>query len=177
MGATIGRKSEKWWKKGMPKTMLKFEAEQNRFANHLKSNMRQPWLHFWRCGGFGGRLETSLASLMPCSLTRSPPRRGAADVFCSKNDPLTLQGRLIWPFCLIFDGSKKRWSQLPAAIIRPGPAKIDVCENLALCKGRVPSISLQVLCGSGCVKSRKFREKQRKTWFFIRFSLKISERG
>ena len=65
---------------------------------------------------------------------------------------------------------------MPAAIIRPGPAKIDVCENLELCKGRVPSISLQVLCGSGCVKSRKFREKHRKTLFFIRFSLKISER-
>ena len=58
----------------------------------------------------------------------------------------------------------------------PGLQKIDVCENLELCKGRVPSISLQVLCGSGCVKSRKFREKHRKTWFFIRFSLKISER-
>ena len=51
-------------------------------------------------------------------------------------------------------------SQLPAAIIRPGPAKIDVCENLALCKGRVPSISLQVLCGSGCVKSRNFEKKK-----------------
>ena len=67
-------------------------------------------------------------------------------------------------------------SQLLAAIIRPGPAKIDVCENLALCKGRVPSISLQVLCGSGCLKSRKFWEKHRKTFFFIRFSLKKSER-
>ena len=104
------------------------------------------------------------------------PRQGAADGFGSKIDPWTLQGRIIWPFCLIFDGSKNRRSQLPAAIIRPGPAKIDVCENLALCKGRVPSISLQVLCGSGCVKSRKFRKKLRKTWFFIRFSLKISER-
>ena len=52
-------------------------------------------------------------------------------------------------------------SQLLAAIIRPGPAK-DVCENLELCKGRVPSISLQVLCGSGCVKNRKFGEKHRK---------------
>ena len=50
-------------------------------------------------------------------------------------------------------------SQLLAAIIRPGPAKIDVCENLELCKGRVPSISLQVLCGSGYVKGRKFMEK------------------
>ena len=58
----------------------------------------------------------------------------------------------------------------------PGLQKIDVCENLELCKGRVPSISLQVLCGSGCVKSRKFGEKLRKTLFFIRFSLKISER-
>ena len=67
-------------------------------------------------------------------------------------------------------------SQLPAAIIRPRPAKIDVCENLALCEGRVPSISLQVLCGSGCVKSRKFEEKRGKTLFFIRFSLEISER-
>ena len=63
-----------------------------------------------------------------------------------------------------------------AAIIRPGPAKIDVCENLELCKGRVLSISLQVLCGSGCVKSKKFIEKHRKTWFFIRFSLNKSER-
>ena len=57
-------------------------------------------------------------------------------------------------------------SQLPAAIIRPGPAKIDVCENLALCKGRVPSISLQVLCGSGCVKSKKFKEKHNKNMIF-----------
>ena len=56
-------------------------------------------------------------------------------------------------------------SQLPAAIIRPGPAKIDVCENLELCKGRVPSISLQVLCGSGCVKSRKFMKKLKNTIF------------
>ena len=31
MGAQIGRKSEKWWKKGMPKTMPEFEAEKNQF--------------------------------------------------------------------------------------------------------------------------------------------------
>ena len=29
MGAKIGRKSEKWWKKGMLKTMLKIDAEKN----------------------------------------------------------------------------------------------------------------------------------------------------
>ena len=87
--------------------MLKFEAEKIKKMD-FQPILAHPGVGFWRCGGFGGRLETSLASLMPCSLTRSPPRRGAADVFCSKNDPLTLQGRLIWSFCLIFDGSKKR---------------------------------------------------------------------
>ena len=52
-----------------------------------------------------------------------------------------------------------------------GLQKIDVCENLELCKGKAPSvkgfpsISLQVLCGSGCVKSQKFREKHRNCIF------------
>ena len=39
-------------------------------------------------------------------------------------------------------------SQLLAAIIRLGPAKIDVCENLELCKGKVPSVKgfLRLVC-------------------------------
>ena len=43
------------------------------------------------------------------------------------------------------------------------PPRASTDENLALCKGRVPSISLQVLCGSGCVKSKKFKKKLKKT--------------
>ena len=54
MGAQIGRKSEKWWKKGMLKTMLKFEAEKN--EKNAKTN--RPWLSkgsiFGGAGGLGG---------------------------------------------------------------------------------------------------------------------------
>ena len=54
MGAKIGRKSEKWEKKGMPKTMPKFEAQKNK----KKWILSQPWLtqgsFFGGAGGLGG---------------------------------------------------------------------------------------------------------------------------
>ena len=84
----------------MPKKIRK-KSETNEKSHRINRSWCHPWLHFWRCGGFGGRLETSCASLMLCNLTRSPPWRGAADVFGSKNDPWTFQGRLIWWFCFI----------------------------------------------------------------------------
>ena len=56
-------------------------------------------------------------------------------------------------FCLTLtrlSGAKQArgGSQLLAAIIRPGPAKIDVCENLELCKGKAPSVKgfLRLVC-------------------------------
>ena len=54
--------------------------------------------------------------------------------------------------------------------------KSGAVQRTSTFRKEVPSISLQVLCGNGCVKSRKFSEKHGKTWLFIRFSLNISER-
>ena len=45
---------------------------------------------------------------MPKSRKIDAKREPKSNAFCSKNDPLTLQGRLILPFCLIFEGSKNR---------------------------------------------------------------------
>ena len=54
MEAKITPKSEKWRKKGMPKTMLKFEAEKNR----NKCFLNQSWLTLGSIfGGVGGRGE------------------------------------------------------------------------------------------------------------------------
>ena len=50
----------------MPKTMLKFEAEKNLkkwIKMDFKPILAHPWVGFWWCGGFGGRLETSCAGL------------------------------------------------------------------------------------------------------------------
>ena len=53
MGAKIGRNSEKWWKKGMQKTMPKFDAEQI----SKNSSLNQSWLTqgsiFGGAGGLG----------------------------------------------------------------------------------------------------------------------------
>ena len=56
---------------------------------------------------------------------------------------------------------KDRWMRKSEAVQRKS----------AFRKG-VPSISLQVLCGSGCVKSWKFREKHRKDFFPFDFHWK-----
>jgi len=84
--------------------MPKFEAEKKQFL----TNPGRPGLVFLAVRGEGGRLETSYTSLILCNLTRSPPRRGAADVFGIKNDPWTLQGRL--------DGLEKRRINRPLGV-------------------------------------------------------------
>ena len=80
-------------KKGMPKTMLKFEAEKIR----NRTRINRPWSTrgsiFGGAGG-GGRLETSFAGVMPHNLTRSPLRRGAADFFLVQNATLGAQGSI-----------------------------------------------------------------------------------
>ena len=79
MDAKIDKKGNKCWKKGMPKMMLKFDAEKNEKNGPREATRCRHDSFCLAMRGGWGRLETSLASLMPCNLTRSPPRRGAAD--------------------------------------------------------------------------------------------------
>ena len=85
MGANIGEKSENYKKKGMLKMMLKFEASKNR-KNDFSINPVSPKGPF--LGGPGGRgadFRRYLADFIR-NLTRSAPRRGAAEVFAPKTD-------------------------------------------------------------------------------------------
>ena len=64
-GSQIGPKSRKSQKKGMPKTMLKFEAEKN-LKNCFLTNPGSPRVRFFgRSGrGRGGQVITMLADLL-----------------------------------------------------------------------------------------------------------------
>ena len=78
----------------MPKIMLKFEAEKNPSKWKNKSFLAIQGPFFGQAGGRGKTLGHIwlTSSLL---LHAVHPRRGAADVFGSKNGALTLQGRLI----------------------------------------------------------------------------------
>ena len=82
-------------------------------------------------------------------------------------------------------GTPPFWLNTPRA--PTGPERIKVAYGKVplrarwereLCKGRepfrkgAPSISLRVFCGSGCVKSRKFRENKEKHYFLSDFRRK-----
>ena len=88
-------------------------------------------LHFWRCGG-RGEARNWLCWLMLCDFTRS---RGAADVFGIKNDPWTLQGRLICPFWLIFARLKNYdflmlyWTVQKSVKMSPWAAQDAPCQH------------------------------------------------
>ena len=81
--------------------MLKFEAEKNpsKWKKSIKMEKQifpdDPMVVFWAVQGEGGKTLGHIWLTSSLILHAVHPRRGAADVYSSKNEPLTLQGRLI----------------------------------------------------------------------------------
>ena len=103
----------KFWKickKGIRKSMRKFDAEKWCRRMKERSTLAPPGLHFWTgWGGRGGKISdyTGYFGRLLILSTRSPPRRGAADEKWSKMELGGTQDRFILSFYRFWEKSKK----------------------------------------------------------------------
>ena len=103
----------KFWKickKGIWKSMRKFDAEKWCRRMKERSTLAPPGLHFWTGrGGRGGKISdyTGYFGRLLILSTRSPPRRGAADEQWSKMEPGGAQDRFILRFYRFLEKAKK----------------------------------------------------------------------